>query len=85
MPRQQKRIPRKTFKRKCHTCGKMATNPYVYHIVPSYEYGQQIPLYEKSGVKTNRVELKGNRKVLVYNYCNRECYENKKAIEPLGF
>ena len=85
MPRVQKRPERKIIRRKCYSCGKMATDPYVYHIVPSYAYGQQIPLYEKSGVKTKRVELKGNRKVLVYNYCNRECYENKKAIEPLGF
>ena len=85
MPRVQKRPEMPIIRRKCHSCGKMATKPYVYHIVPSYSYGQQIPLYEKSGVKTNRVELKGNRKVLVYNYCNRECYENKKPQGPHGF
>ncbi len=75
----------KPIRRKCHNCGKMATNPYVYHIVPSYSYGATIPVYEKSGVKTKRTDLKGNRKVLVYNYCNRECYENKKPQEPYGF
>ncbi len=82
MPRVQKRTEMPIIRRKCYSCGKMATKPYVYHIVPSYSYGQQIPLYEKSGVKTKRVELKGNRKVLVYNYCNRECYENRKPPEP---
>ncbi len=75
----------KPTRRKCHNCGKMATNPYVYHIVPSYSYGANIPVYEKSGVKTNRTDLKGDRKVLVYNYCNNECYENKKPQEPYGF
>ena len=44
MPRVQKRIPRKTFKRKCHHCGKMKTNPYVYHIVPSVSSYAQPPL-----------------------------------------
>ena len=57
-------------RRKCYCCGKMATNPYVYHVVPSYSYGSEIPIYQKSGPKINRVELRGNRKVLVYNYCN---------------
>ena len=75
MPRQQKRIPREDFRRKCHTCGKMATNPYVYHIVPSYSYGENIPIYQKGGVKTKRVDLKGDRKVDVYNFCDNKCYE----------
>ena len=57
-------------RRKCYCCGKMATNPYVYHVVPTYSYGAEIPIYQKSGPKTNRVELRGNRKVLVYNYCS---------------
>ena len=85
MPRVQKRPERLIIRRKCHNCGKMATNPYVYHIVPSYSYGAQIPVYSKNEIKTNRVELRGKRKVLVYNYCNRECYENKRPQEPLGF
>ena len=57
-------------RRKCYCCGKMATNPYVYHVVPTYSYGAEIPIYQKSGPKINRLELRGNRKVLVYNYCN---------------
>ena len=73
---------KEVIRRKCYSCGKMATNPYVYHIVPSYAYGAEIPVYQKSGPKTKRVELRGNRKVLVYNYCNNECYENKKQPEP---
>ncbi len=71
----------KPIRRKCYSCGKMATRPYVFHIVPSYEYGAQIPVYQKNAPKTNRVELRGKRKVLVYNYCNRECYENRKPPE----
>ena len=52
MPRQsQKRIPRKTFKRKCHTCGKMATNPLVYHIVPPISVYGQIPIYQNVSAK----------------------------------
>jgi hypothetical protein len=72
---------KKPIRRKCHSCGKMATKPYVYHIVPSYSYGAQIPIYSKNDVKTKRVDLRGNKKVLVYNYCNRECYENKRPQE----
>ena len=85
MPRVQKRPEMPIIRRKCYSCSKMATKPYVYHIVPSYNYGQQIPLYEKSGVKTSRVDLRGKRKVLVFNYCNRECCENRRPQEPLGF
>jgi len=73
---------KEVIRRKCYSCGKMATKPYVYHIVPTYSYGAEIPVYQKSGPKTKRVELRGNRKVLVYNYCNNECYGNKKPPEP---
>jgi hypothetical protein len=79
MPRQKKRIPRPTFRRKCHNCGKMATNPVVHHIVPSIAYGEPIPAYSKSAPKINRVDLKGDRKVEVYNYCNNQCYEEGRA------
>ena len=82
MPRVQKRPEMPIIRRKCYSCSKMATKPYVFHIVPSYEYGAQIPVYSKSDPKTKRVDLRGNRKVLVYNYCNRECYENRKPPEP---
>ena len=65
----------KPIRRKCHTCGKMATNPFVYHIVPPYKYPYNIPVYQKGGVKTKRVDLKGDRKVAVYNFCDNKCYE----------
>ena len=79
MPRQsQKRIPRKTFKRKCHTCGKMATNPLVYHIVPSISAYGKIPIYQKGGEKTDRVDLKGKMKITVMNYCDGECRRRRK-------
>ena len=61
------------MRRKCNTCGKMATNPYVYHIVPAHKFPYQIPAYSKSKNKTKRVDLKGDMKVAVYNYCNKEC------------
>ena len=61
---------KEVIRRKCYCCGKMATNPYVYHVVPTYSYGAEIPVYQKSGPKINRLELRGSRKVLVYNYCN---------------
>ena len=64
------------MRRKCNNCGKMATNPYVYHIVPSHKYPYNVPAYSKP--KTKRVDLKGDMKVAVYNYCNRECYENTR-------
>jgi len=64
------------MRRKCNNCGKMATNPYVYHIVPSHKYPYNVPVYSKP--KTKRVDLKGDMKVAVYNYCNRECYENTR-------
>jgi hypothetical protein len=64
----------KAGSKKCHSCGKMAEKPYVYHIVPTRKYGV-IPTYTKNEKKTNRVDLKGDMKVAVYNYCNRECYE----------
>ena len=81
MPRVQKRIPRKTFKRKCHHCGKMKTNPYVYHIVPSVSSYAQPPMYQKGGKKVNREDLKGDMKVTVRNFCDSECktkYANRR-------
>ena len=73
MPRQQKRIPRKTFKRKCNHCGKMATNPLVHHIVPSVSVYGNPPAYQKGGIKIDRVDLKGDMKITVRNYCDSEC------------
>jgi hypothetical protein len=65
---------KKPIRRKCHNCGKMATNPLVYHIVPSYIFPYDIPLYQKNAPKTKRVDLKGDRKISVYNFCDNECY-----------
>ena len=79
MPRQQKRIPRPTFKRKCHNCGKMATNPVEYHLVPSIPYGAPIPAYSKSAPKTKRVDLRGDQKIIAKNFCNRECMAEGKS------
>ena len=64
----------KPIRRRCHNCGKMATNPFVYHIVPSYKYPYNIPVYQKGGTKTKRVDLTGDRKVDVYNFCDNKCY-----------
>ncbi len=65
----------KPKRKKCHTCGKMVTNPYVYHIVPAKNIWN-MPNYVKNGPRTNRVDLKGDSKVTVYNYCNQECEAN---------
>jgi|TARA_Y100000310_G_scaffold302869_1_gene340667 hypothetical protein len=65
----------KPKRKKCHTCGKMVTNPYVYHIVPARN-PWNIPNYVKNAPRTDRVDLKGNLKVAIYNYCNKECEEN---------
>ena len=74
MPRgRPKRIVRKTIRRKCHHCGKMKTNPYEYHIVPSTLVYEKIPIYQKGGTKINRVDLKGDKKVIIQNFCNMEC------------
>ena len=82
MPRVQKRPEMPIIRRKCYSCGKMASSPYTYTIVPSYSYGAQIPIWQKNTPKIKRVDLRGKRRVLVYNYCNRECYENRKPPEP---
>ena len=70
---------KKPIRRKCYSCSKMATRPYVYHVVPSYEYGAQIPVYQKNAPKTDRIDLKGDRKVAVYNYCDRKCMDTHKG------
>jgi len=67
----------KSIKRKCYSCGKMATNPYVYHVVPALSYGVEMPVYSKSAPKTDRITLRGHIKVDVYNYCNNQCKSDK--------
>ncbi len=66
------------MRRKCNNCGKMATDPYVYHIVPAHKFPYNIPAYSKSKTKIKRDELKGDMKVAVYNYCDSECYKEGK-------
>ena len=56
----------------------MATNPYVYHIVPSISVYGKIPIYQKGGEKTDRVDLKGKMKIIVKNYCDIECRRRRK-------
>ena len=63
----------KPFRRKCHHCGKMATNPLVHHIVPAISPYGKIPTYQRGGQKTRRADLKGEQKITAKNYCNREC------------
>ena len=45
----------KPIRKKCRTCGKMATNPYVYHIVPSRN-PWNIPNYVKNGPRTDAIQ-----------------------------
>jgi hypothetical protein len=56
----------------------MATNPLVFHLVPSIPYGEPMPIYSKSAPKTLRVDFKGDMKVAVYNFCNNQCYKEGK-------
>jgi hypothetical protein len=73
MPRMKKYV-RETIRRKCHHCGKMATNPLVHHTVPGLMViGEAPPTYSRNAVKTNRVDLRGDMKIITKNYCNREC------------
>lgn len=76
----KKKINKKSIRRKCHNCGKMATDPLVYHVVPSYGLFDEIPIYQKKDPKTDRTDLKGNRKIQVYNYCDIECCESHSRI-----
>ena len=62
----------KKMKRKCYSCGKMATDPYTFSTVPTHNEFETIPLYSKASTKIKRSEVKG---VVIHNYCNRECYE----------
>jgi len=65
---------KKPIRRKCYNCGKMATNPLVYHIVPTYNFPYDIPIYQKNAPRTNRVDLRGDRKISAYNFCDNECW-----------
>ncbi len=67
--------------KKCYCCGKMASKPYTFTVVPSTGvYGKQ-KVYSKSEAKTDRVDLRGNKRVFIYYYCDQECHSNKPPQE----
>ena len=76
--------PKKIIRRKCKHCGKMKTNPYCFTTVPSINIYDGIPVYSKSGRKTDRIDLKDytntygvkiTKKVDVSYFCDTECYK----------
>ena len=69
-----KKYVRPVIRRKCHHCGKMATKPFTFQIVPSYKNVTDIPVYLRGSTKIPRTELKGDRKIQEFHYCNQECY-----------
>ena len=69
-----KKYVRPQIRRKCNHCGKMKTNPFIYHIVPEYKNIMEIPTYSRTAQKTSRIDLKGDRKIKAFHYCDRECY-----------
>ena len=80
MPRKQKRPEKVIIRRKCHTCGTMKTDPYVYQSVPSVGYGEY-PMYNMRAEHTKRMDLKGDKKVITSYYCDVECFENLDVKE----
>ena len=73
MPRMQKRPEKVIIRRKCHTCGTMKTDPYVYQSVPSVGYGEY-PIYNIRAEHTKRMDLKGDKKVTTSYYCDAVSY-----------
>ena len=71
-----KKYVRPIIRRKCHHCGKMATKPFTFQIVPAYNDFTEIPVYVRGSVKTPRNELKGDRKIQESHYCNQDCYRS---------
>ena len=71
-----KKYVRPIIRRKCHHCGKMATKPFTFQIVPSYKNVADIPVYLRGSTKIPRTELKGDRKIQEFHYCNQECYRS---------
>ena len=77
MPRRSNKRPEKVIiRRKCHTCGTMKTDPYVYQSVPSVGYGEY-PMYNMRAEHTKRMDLKGDKKVTTSYYCDVKCFENR--------
>ena len=76
--------PKKIIRRKCKHCGKMKTNPYSFTTVPSINIYDGIPVYSKSGRKTDRIDLRDytnrynvkiNKKVDISYFCDTNCYK----------
>ena len=81
MPRRSNKRPEKVIiRRKCHTCGTMKTDPYVYQTFTATPYGA-MPVYNARAEHTKRMDLKGANKVITSYYCDIECYENRDAKE----
>ncbi|MBC8428329.1 hypothetical protein H8D04_00455 [bacterium] len=78
--KRKRKLNKKSIRRKCYNCGKMATDPLVYHVVPSYGSFEEIPIYQKNELKTNRIDLRGSRRINAYNYCDIECCESHSRI-----
>jgi hypothetical protein len=76
MPRMQKRIEKVIIRRKCHTCGTMKTDPYVYQVASPTPYGEY-PTYNARAEHTKRMDLKGDKKVTTSYYCDIECFESR--------
>ena len=74
--------PRKIIRRKCKQCGKMKTDPYTYTIVPSIPLWDKIPIYSKNATKTDRIDLKGNKKVEIKYFCDQECHATHMESQP---
>jgi hypothetical protein len=71
---------RPKIRRKCHHCGKMANQPYSRTIVPSFSQFDDIKPWTRGSIKTDRIDLKGNRKVKISHYCNQECYQRAEGL-----
>ncbi len=64
---------------KCHHCGKFTYSPYRHTTVPPHNMYMDPKPYVKKAEKTNRVDLIGNLKVTVNNYCNVECWQEVRS------
>jgi ribosomal protein L44E len=94
MPRRSNKRPEKVIiRRKCHTCGTMKTDPYVYTTVPSLNPYSIIPNYNKNHEHPLRADLKDGKDqfglvvkkgVDIKYYCDVECQEKFKAAEVLN-
>ena len=79
MPRKQKRPEKVIIRRKCHTCGTMKTDPYVYQSVPSVGYGEY-PMYNMRAEHTKRMDLKGDKKVITFKKRRRKDSKVKRGF-----